>query len=243
MKGNTVSMRMFPVVFIMLFLVLPTLSPAAELNCAKCHGQLAKGKSVHKALSMGCATCHGGIDTKAMPHKKTNALAKGLTSEPPELCYGCHDKGIFTKKNVHAAVAMGCTGCHNPHSSKNARLLVSEVPALCLTCHDKAGFSQKNVHAPVASGDCTTCHSPHSSDMIALLAKKPYDTCLQCHPDSAEHGNHVPTSGDKVPEDPKRPGRPFYCGSCHTPHSSNTPLLFRFDAKSVSSLCVNCHAF
>ena len=109
-KTVSVSMRMFPVVFIMLVLVLPTLSPAAELNCTKCHGKLAKGKFVHKALSMGCTACHGGIDTKAMPHKKTNALAKGLTSEPPGLCYGCHDKGIFTKKNVHAAVAMGCTG-------------------------------------------------------------------------------------------------------------------------------------
>jgi predicted CXXCH cytochrome family protein len=243
MQGKTVSMLMLPVVFIMLLLVLPGLSPAAELKCATCHANLTKGKFVHKALGMGCTACHGGIDTKTMPHKKTTAPAKGLTSDQPELCYGCHDKGIFTKKNVHAAVAMGCTGCHNPHSSKNARLLVSGVPALCLTCHDKAGFSHKNVHPPVASGDCMTCHAPHSSNEMALLHNKPVKVCLQCHPDSAEHGNHAPPSGDKEPEDPKKPGRPFYCGSCHTPHSSNTPLLFKFDAQSTSGLCVNCHTF
>jgi predicted CXXCH cytochrome family protein len=241
MQRKIVSPLMLTVIFIMLF--LPALSSAAELKCARCHGKLAKGKIVHKAMDMGCATCHGGIDKSAMPHKKTNALPKGLTSEQPGLCYGCHDKGLFTKKNVHAAVGLGCTGCHDPHSSRNGKLLVSEIPALCFTCHDKSGFSDKNIHPPVMSGDCVTCHSPHSSDMIALLVKKPVEVCLQCHADSAEHGKHAPIVGDKEPEDPKKPGRPFYCGSCHNPHSSNTPLLFRFDAQTTSGLCINCHAF
>ena len=197
MKGKTALVLTLPVVFIMLLLVLPALSPAAELDCTKCHEQLTKGKFVHKALDMGCTTCHGGIDAAAMPHKKKNSRARGLTSDQPELCYGCHDKGNFTKKNVHAAVAMGCTGCHNPHSS----------------------------------------------DMFALLANKPLQVCLQCHADSAEHGKHARPSGDKEPEDPKKPGRSFYCGSCHAPHSSNTPLLFQFDAQSVTGLCLNCHKY
>jgi predicted CXXCH cytochrome family protein len=38
-----------------------------------------------------------------------------------------------------------------------------------------------------------------------------------------------------------RPGKPFYCGSCHNPHSTDSPLLFRFNAKSQTELCINCH--
>jgi predicted CXXCH cytochrome family protein len=45
----------------------------------------------------------------------------------------------------------------------------------------------------------------------------------------------------REPRDPARPGRPFYCGSCHEPHSSDVPLLFRFNAKSVMNLCAHCH--
>lgn len=241
MKRNPAHAFILLGVLIMLSVALRSPATAAEINCLTCHKKLSVGKSVHQALSMGCPACHSGIDARTVPHKKTNTLAKGLSSEQPDLCYGCHEKELFAKKNVHPAIDMGCTGCHNPHSSKNVRLLVSEVPALCLTCHDKAGFSRKNVHPPVASGDCTTCHSPHSSDMIALLAKKPVEVCLQCHPDSAEHGNHAPRSGDKEPEDPTQPGRPFYCGSCHNPHSTNSPTLFKFNAQSMSELCVNCH--
>ena len=219
---------------------------AAEINCLKCHGKLKQGKSVHKALNMGCTTCHSGIDASTIPHKKTTALAKGLSSEQPSLCYGCHDQSLFTKKTVHAALAMGCTACHNPHSSKNARLLTSVPPALCFTCHDKAEFTKKNVHKPVASGDCMTCHTPHSSDEIALLSRNPLDLCSQCHPDTP-HGQHISSrqTGSSEqgtgPQDPARPGKPFYCGSCHNPHSTDSPLLFRFNAQSVSKLCLNCH--
>jgi predicted CXXCH cytochrome family protein len=42
-------------------------------------------------------------------------------------------------------------------------------------------------------------------------------------------------------QDPARPGKPFYCGSCHNPHSADNSYLFRFKAKSSGSLCSNCH--
>ncbi len=240
--------------FTILLAILSTPAMAADINCLKCHGKLTIGKSVHKALNMGCPTCHSGIDAKTVPHKKTNALSKGISSDQPGLCFGCHDKSMFERKNVHAAVGMGCTGCHDPHSSKNPQLLKSAVPELCFSCHDKSGFSKQNVHPPVASGECTTCHTPHSSDWMALLMKKPVEVCLQCHPD-ATHGSHIPsrrkeqneqskgTSTESEPQDPKRPGKPFYCGSCHDPHSTDGPLLFRFNAQSMQDLCVNCHKF
>jgi predicted CXXCH cytochrome family protein len=228
------------------------LSAAGKINCLKCHMKITKGKFVHQALEMGCLACHAAINARAVPHKKTNALARGLSSDQPDLCYGCHDKGIFTKNEVHPAVSMGCTGCHNPHASKNAKLLKVKTPALCFTCHEKTGFTRKFVHQPVAAGDCMTCHSPHSTDEMALLVNKPAVICLQCHPD-AVHGQHalsrqLPVSEQAAgrtltPElqDPTRPGRPFFCGSCHTPHSADNPSLFRFDAKSSKELCIQCH--
>ena len=241
-------------IFTLLFILFSfgAISAAEKETCLKCHKKLTTGKFVHKALDMGCTSCHTAINAKAVPHKKTNALTRGLSSEQPELCYGCHDQGIFTKKNVHPAVSMGCTGCHNPHSSKNAKLLTSKPPALCFTCHDKAGFTRKFVHAPVASGDCMTCHSPHSTDEMALLLNKPAVVCLQCHPD-AQHGQHSPSHQLPVsdqaegktllPElrDPSRPDKPFYCGSCHMPHSAATAPLFRFRGKSEKDFCTHCH--
>ncbi len=248
--------KFVPVLFFAMALLSPLFSPhttsaADKTNCLKCHKKLTKGKFVHQAMEMGCPTCHSAINARTLPHKKTNNLPRGLASEQPDLCYGCHDRSMFTKSTIHAAVGMGCTGCHNPHSSKNAKLLKAKAPALCFDCHDKAIFTRKFVHQPVASGDCLTCHSPHSTDEIALLLNKPAAVCLQCHPE-AVHGRHtqrqLPVSEQAAgktlqPElqDPSRPGRPFYCGSCHDPHSADSPTLFRFNAKSSKEFCVNCH--
>lgn len=272
---------------------------AEGINCIMCHEALSKEKVVHPALQMGCPTCHTGIDAAEIPHKKTNTIAKGLSSEQPDLCYGCHDKSKFTKKTVHAAIGMGCTGCHNPHSSKNSKLLISEPPGLCfnchdkkkfegktvhppvaggmctschsphstdterlllstppdlcLTCHDKAEFSRKNVHMPVAGGMCLSCHMPHVSENIVLLKKEPIEVCYECHNDvrnnphavvgfsSKGHPMGEPLKGKKEIADPAREGKKFYCGSCHNPHSSDSPRLFRYKAAASFELCMYCH--
>ena len=200
---------------------------AAEINCRSCHGKLGKEKFQHAALGMGCLTCHSAIDASAMPHKKTNTIARGLTAEQPDLCYGCHDAAMFGKKTVHAAVSMGCTGCHNPHSSKQDKLLIAEQPDLCYGCHDKAMFSKKTVHAAVGMG-CTGCHNPHSTDGPKLLKSDPPGLCFTCH-DKAEFSRknvHVPVAGGM-------------CMTCHTPHSSDTIALL---TKEPVVLCLECHA-
>ena len=331
----------------LLFLcVLFSYAGAEDVDCRVCHEQLFKEKVVHAALQMGCQTCHTAIDAKDIPHKKTNNIGKGLSAEQPDLCFGCHDKSKFQKKTVHAAVSMGCTGCHNPHSSKNAKLLVSELPdlcfnchdkksfmgkktihppvmggmctgchnphasdapklllseppALCYNCHDKTKFTGKQVHAPIGAGMCTSCHAPHQSDNEKLLISQTPELCYKCHDKAgfSKKNVHVPVAGGmclgchrphaaaepflvksdpvnlclechprvgKIPhavagfsagghplgykqkkkkaiEDPARPGKRFYCGSCHDPHSSDSPRLFRFGAKSGMELCVNCH--
>jgi len=238
---------------------------AIELDCQQCHQKLIKGTVVHAAVSMGCTTCHTGIDAHTVPHKKSGTVARGLSAEQPDLCYGCHDKAAFEKTVVHAALGMGCTSCHNPHSSNTPKLLLSEAPDLCFTCHDKTVFSKKTIHAPVAGGMCLTCHVPHSSNEVALLANKPYDLCVTCHSEITEKPHAVSgfssaghalgakkgkkgkaksglaSGSTNTLMDPARPGRAFYCGSCHEPHSTESPRLFRYNAKSSISLCSNCH--
>lgn len=264
MKKKMVHISVGLVIAMMSLVFVPALF-GAEIDCLKCHAKLKAGK-VHAAVDMGCGTCHGGIDASKVPHKKTNKIARGLNSDQPDLCYGCHDKKAFEKKNVHAAV--GCAGCHDPHSSKNAKLLKSEAPDLCYTCHDKKGFTRKVVHSPVQGGMCLTCHSPHASDEMALLLAEPEATCTNCHPDVLKKihalsgygsvGHPVQTKTTlkvktekgkdmeervTVRKDPARPNRVFYCGSCHEPHSTAGARLLRYNARSGMQLCGHCHKY
>jgi predicted CXXCH cytochrome family protein len=217
--------------------------------CYLCHDKATfTKKSVHAAVAIGCTSCHS-------PHSADNA--KLLITTQPDLCYTCHNKEKFVRKDVHAALGMGCTNCHNPHATERTKLLVSEQPDLCYACHDKAMFTKRNVHAALAGG-CGGCHDPHATDERALLVKKPLLVCLECHDDvmnrphldvSLASAGH-PFLGDVVGKQPGGPklrnpaqgDKPFYCGSCHDPHSTDSPKLFRFNAASAKEMCVNCHA-
>ncbi|MBI5102231.1 MAG: hypothetical protein HZB33_10400 [Nitrospirae bacterium] len=204
----------------------PNLAFAEEIDCLMCHEQLAKEKVVHAAVQMGCPGCHSAVDASDVPHKMKNKISKGLSSDQPEICMGCHDKAKFAKKNVHAAVSMGCTGCHNPHSSKNAKLLLSEQPDLCYKCHDKAKFQNTTVHAAVSMG-CTGCHDPHSSDAPKLLLSDVPDLCYKCHDKSVfeKKNAHAPVAGGM-------------CLTCHNPHATEEVALLN---KRPAMLCLECH--
>ncbi len=133
----------------------------------------------------------------------------------PELCFQCHDKGMFTKKTVHPPVAAGmCTSCHNPHSTAAPKLLIAEN--ICLTCHDQKAFTDgKDVHPPVAAGMCPSCHNPHSTDTQHLLKADP--VCMNCHDKAMFEGKSV-----------HPPVAAGMCTSCHQPHKSdNAKLLIK----------------
>jgi len=220
---------------------------AQKIDCLTCHEDLLKNLPVvHEAVKLGCETCHSAIDAGEIPHKKTNNSPKGLAEEQPDLCYGCHDKTKFmNRKSIHLAIGMGCTECHNPHASKNPKLLISQVPDACFKCHARGAFSKKNTHPPSAKGKCLTCHDPHASDNISLLIKEPAKLCLDCHASAAKKkhtsAGHLVEKADT--QDPKRPMKPFYCGSCHNPHTSDSRKLFRYKADSETELCAYCHDF
>lgn len=218
---------------------------AAEIDCMQCHSDIAQGKTVHAAVATGCTSCHTAIDARDIPHRVKNQVPKGLSSAPPGLCYGCHDKALFEKKNIHGALGIGCSACHNPHSSGNARLVRAEMPDLCYACHDNRPFAKRNTHSPVAAGQCTACHLPHSSENATLLDKPVKDLCDACHGDKS--GKHILAGfglGDTHPAkgkpDPAHPGKEMICASCHIPHSSSGKFLLT-DAGPSGNLCLMCH--
>ncbi|MDA8156364.1 MAG: hypothetical protein M0Z52_07915 [Actinomycetota bacterium] len=183
-------------------------------------------KDVHPPVAQGmCTFCHN-------PHVSDND--KLLNYKIPDLCFNCHDQGMFTKKTVHPPVAAGmCMKCHYPHSSDNEKLLRKEPPDLCFGCHDKKRFKGKNVHPPVAAGMCTYCHNPHSSNNMRMLNYPIPQLCFTCHDDSA-----MPDDlkfHKKVVHPPVAAGQ---CLKCHVPHANRNDKLLR---KPVPFLCRGCH--
>jgi len=203
------SPRLLPIAGAMLLVAATLATPALaqESDCVKCHGTLVEKKVVHAALQAGCAFCHANLDASAVPHKNTGKVPRGLSSEPPELCNGCHPKEMFEGKVTHV---------------------------------------------PAAAGLCMICHDPHASDQIALARKPPVALCLDCHAD-LQNRPHVlagfsrrghPTGDDPRSagrQDPLRPGKPFYCGSCHETHRSDHARLTRFDTRPPNNFCQGCH--
>ncbi len=200
---------------------------AESVDCSMCHPDLAKKKTVHAAIGMGCATCHTNLNVSEVPHKVTGKVPKGLSSAQPDICYGCHDISIFSKKNVHAALMMGCTTCHNPHSTDAQKLLVAELPDLCFNCHDKKKFDGKTIHPPVMGGMCTSCHNPHSSNNAKLLISEAPDLCFNCHDKAifSKKNVHAPVAGGM-------------CLSCHAPHATAEMALL---PKRPMAVCLDCH--
>ncbi len=224
-------MRKFSVLLFSCMVVLLILSVkgySEEVDCLQCHPDLREHKVIHPALDMGCTACHAGLDVSDIPHKVTNGVTKGLMAEPPDLCFNCHDQGMFSKKSRHPALDMGCTSCHDPHSSDNEKMLISSPPDLCYNCHDNGMFSKKVVHPALQMG-CTTCHDPHSSDAGGrMLLSEPPDLCFNCHDQtqfSGEGNIHPPVAAGM-------------CTSCHNPHSESQEKLL---LKEPPDLCFNCH--
>jgi len=228
------------IVFTALLPLWNSLSYSEEYtDCMKCHltKPNLKGKIVHPAVQMGCSVCHPDA------HKKSAKDALGLSSDVPQLCFGCHDNTKFSGKVIHSPVAAGmCTFCHNPHSSNVERLLRAPLPDLCYKCHQK--FNLKVVHAPVAAGLCLSCHTPHAGRNKSLLLKPLNAICIECHPEVPKK-EHVIAGGHPLffKDDPIRKGQEFTCVSCHNPHDSDSVRLFRYkvEAGKMALLCTYCH--
>lgn len=156
------------IVFSLLFLLQGKSYPE-EIDCLLCHEQLTTGKSVHQAVGFGCAFCHSDLDASEIPHKITGHHSRGLSSTQKELCYSCHEQSRFMKKNFHLALLLGCTSCHDPHSSEEVHLLKAGMPDLCMRCHEKKLLTAKAPHDSIGDTSCSMCHDPHATDGPKLL--------------------------------------------------------------------------
>jgi len=157
-------------------------------------------------------------------------------------CIECHEdkaKG----KNVHSAIATGCTSCHEIRVNKDVtrvKLITTTSQALCITCHANkdAATLHGTIHPP-AVRDCVKCHDPHQSDNKYQLLKptsgdKAQNLCLTCH----NQGVNVPAKGSR------HAALDMGCETCHVTHKVGEKGKQEFDyhlTKSSPALCLDCH--
>ena len=97
---------------------------------------------------VSCGDCHD-------PHKGSAIKAGGTElMGQNEICAKCHTQQLGPFVFQHEAMREGCTTCHNPHGSVNARMLIARNQTLCLRCHFQQ--QQANGHIYIGNFDHTT---------------------------------------------------------------------------------------
>jgi predicted CXXCH cytochrome family protein len=92
---------------------------------------------------VSCGDCHD-------PHKGSAIKAGGTElMGQNEICAKCHTQQLGPFVFQHEAMREGCTTCHNPHGSVNARMLVARNQTLCLRCH----FQQQQASGAIYIGN------------------------------------------------------------------------------------------
>lgn len=196
-------------------------------ECLSCHE--ADKRRMHFAIAehnkagVQCRDCHGNHTPKV---KTLNAgMEKG--GKNTALCATCHQDVLakFSMASHHPVKEGGatCTGCHDPHASKQATL--GAATAQCTSCHQAVRGPHVFEHAPVVEG-CTNCHDPHGAPNKRLLSVAQPMQCLQCHSIAGNrHGqggaaSNVARISGAVLRD---------CVSCHSAvHGSSTDQHLRF---------------
>jgi len=105
-----------------------------ENVCIECHldvrGQF--NLPSHHPVSegkVGCTDCHS-------PHKGSIHIGGGTSLvDANEACFRCHAAQRGPHVFEHEAMREGCSVCHTPHGSVNAKLLTARNANLCLKCH------------------------------------------------------------------------------------------------------------
>ncbi len=147
-------------------------------TCFQCHlDKRAEFRLAHShpVLSgkMSCTDCHD-------PHKRDTIKGGGTQlASANATCAKCHAAQSKPHAFEHQAMREGCTFCHNPHGTVNAKMLKIRNQVLCLQCHaqrrDTAGnlfIGRFNHTSSVQRGACWTsgCHeAPHGSNVSPSL--------------------------------------------------------------------------
>ncbi|MHB1305607.1 MAG: cytochrome c3 family protein [Limisphaerales bacterium] len=78
---------------------------------------------------LSCNDCHDSHTGSLL--QKAGLMAPG----DDQGCLACHQAQHGPFVFEHEAMREGCTACHRPHGSVNAKLLVQRNQSLCLKCH------------------------------------------------------------------------------------------------------------
>ena len=187
--------------------ILMVASVADETGCESCHGpgslHVQSGGSPLKVVNPGrssnvCFECHLDkqgefrlehshpvIDGKVSctdchdPHKGPAVAFGGMNLQSiNDNCYECHSAQRGPYVFEHEAAREGCTVCHSPHGSVNAKMLKSRNATLCLQCH----FQEQTADGAIQIG---------GRDHRNFL---PRGTCWTAGCHEAVHGSHVNSS-------------------------------------------------
>ena len=121
---------------------------------------------------MTCSDCHELHSGASTPFGGTQLASTA------EACVKCHTMQMGPYAYEHEATREGCTVCHSPHGSVNAKMLKSRNQNLCLQCH----FQQQAVDGSIYIGGRN--HNSFLSGGTCWVAG--------CH--EAVHGSHVNNS-------------------------------------------------
>jgi DmsE family decaheme c-type cytochrome len=123
---------------------------------------------------LSCTECHP-------PHKGSIHLGGGTSLlDANEACFRCHAAQRGPHVFEHEAIREGCSVCHTPHGSVNAKLLTVRNANLCLKCH----FQRVSGGAIMIGG----------ADHSLFLQRIQQGTCWTAGCHEAVHGSRVDSS-------------------------------------------------
>lgn len=157
------------------FIINPGKQPAACLEChVKSHAEFELPQH-HPVLEgkMNCVHCHDPHGMDIMKPARGLAMAR-----LNETCAECHREQSRPFVFEHEALREGCTVCHQPHGSINAKLLLERDNNLCLKCHAQT-------QGPgVGSGEIFIGKAPHAMNLRM-------GSCWSAGCHTAVHGSNV----------------------------------------------------
>ena len=246
--------------------------------CMACHEDQFKSfsKTAHsriqkahwKSESVGCESCHGpgkahvdGGGDKTKIKTFEGETAKQIS----DTCLACHagrEEHNNFRRGEHWRNDIGCTDCHQPHSSTRGEVAPTSNGASSLQAIGPVA-AHASTFAPVRMLKrhevqlCMQCHNETKSQFTRPFRHRVLEGAMKCSDCHNPHGGfelkqarlatgadaacfkcHADKQGPFVFE--HAPLKVEGCTACHDPHGSTNPKLLK--RSNVAQLCIECHS-